>query len=58
LGRRLAGKLAVHGIGRNVEAIGPAYRAELIRRHLTEYRLVAKRLEHFAVKLAGEVYRV
>jgi hypothetical protein len=53
LGRRLGDKLAVHGVGRKVGAVGPAHHAELVHRHLTEYRLVA----HLAIKLAGEVYR-
>jgi hypothetical protein len=35
-GRRLADKLVVHGVGREVGAIGPAHRAELVHSHLTE----------------------
>src|SRR5712692_8722510 len=57
LGRRLAGKLPVHGVWREVGAVRPADRAELVHCHLTEDRLVAQGLEHFAVKFAGEVYR-
>jgi hypothetical protein len=56
LWRQFAGKLAVHGVGREVGAVRPADRAELVNRHLTEYRLVAQRLENLAVKLAGQVY--
>jgi hypothetical protein len=56
LRRRLSGKLAVHGIGREVGAVRPAYRAEFVHSDLAEYRLVPKRLENLAVKLAGEVY--
>src|SRR5271167_3728632 len=53
---RLAGKLAVHGVGSQVEAVRPAHGAEFIDRHLTEYRLVAQRLEHLAGEFAGQVY--
>src|SRR5439155_238478 len=53
---RLAGKLAVHGVGSQIEAVRPAHRAEFIDRHLTEYRLVAQRLEHLAGEFAGQVY--
>jgi hypothetical protein len=56
LRRRLSGKLAVHGVGREVEAVRPAYRAELVRCDLAEYRFVPQRLENLTGKLAGEVY--
>jgi len=42
---------------RSVGAVRTTDRAELVHRHLTENRLVAQGLEHFAVKLAGEVNR-
>jgi hypothetical protein len=46
LRRRLSGKLAVHGVGREVEAVRPAYRAELVHCDLAEYRFVPQRLEN------------
>jgi hypothetical protein len=56
LRRRLSGNLAVHGVGREVGAVRPAYRAEFVHWDLAEYRFVPQRLENLAVKLAGEVY--
>jgi hypothetical protein len=47
----------VHGVGSQVRAVRPAHRAELVDRYLTEHCLVAQWLKHFAVELAGQVYR-
>jgi hypothetical protein len=56
-GRGVASEFAVHCVGCQVEAVGPADSTEFVNLYFTEHGLVAQGLEYLAVKLAGQFAR-